>query len=192
MPLNRLSGLLSDEKTKRKSVGSEVSSQPGTSTTTANPPPSYSATDPLTDAEEASLTTAFSTLNISASPSAFPEVDQCLAHLKLLYAFNNLKIEIGCTDGLFGIQDAWCEKYAEKDDALASIREKRWSLYVARAVERYQAWWEKVLCLREHANRLTCQDMINGSPDFVNFTVGGTVQKWTMKMLPPLGKQLKI
>ena len=78
-----------------------------------------------------------------------PTVDQCLAHLKLLEAFHQLREDVATTDGLFGIHnhfvDAICNDKAtsERSELLRKIREKRWAVYVTKAQQRYQRWWLK-------------------------------------------------
>jgi hypothetical protein len=56
------------------------------------------------DAAAANLTAAFENLNLSSLP-ADPTVDTCLAHLKLLFAIQWMKEDVGFTDGLFGLWD---------------------------------------------------------------------------------------
>jgi hypothetical protein len=68
-------------------------------TLTPEAPPSQSET-PHPD-----ITAAFAALNLTNEPLRLPTADTCLAHLKLLYAFRNLKDDIGYTDGLWGIND---------------------------------------------------------------------------------------
>lgn len=149
--------------------------------------PSYAATDPISGEAAAELNSAFSNLNLSPFPSPFPEAEHCLVHLKLLSALHGLKEEVGFTDGLFGIQDSSGEKTENKKDALATLREKRWNLYVARAVERFQEWWLKVLCAKENAVRMTTGALGSASLQFIKFPELGKAQEWTTAMLPPLG-----
>lgn len=61
-------------------------------------PPSYTST--LTP----DLTAGFSNLNLR-NEDVKPTVDQCIAHLKLLEAFYQLREDIGSHDGLYGIRD---------------------------------------------------------------------------------------
>ncbi|KAG8157449.1 hypothetical protein KVR01_012833 [Diaporthe batatas] len=160
------------------------------------------------------ITAAFSSLNISPTPHD-PTDETCLAHLKLLYAVQSLKEDVGYTDGLWGIWDTRAEgpgsdievdlrdgrghlpesaaagPRADKTTAtpsdlqkirLSKIREKRWALFVARAVDRYEAWWNTF-----PRTMLTEADMVEGSGakyhDFVNETA---YLRWTEDMLPPL------
>ena len=128
----------------------------------------------------------------------------CLAHLKLLHAIQTLKEDIGYTDGLWGLWDERVDygdndlddgvvdepstdKMSEDERKrliLSKIREKRWAIFVARAVDRYESWWNSF----EH-EMLTESEM--GSPDslrYIGFTGVGPPMLWVPKMLPPLGK----
>lgn len=155
--------------------------------------PSYAPEDPNTEPQgpgpsPEELNAAFASLTLTTSAPAFPVADQCLAHLKLLSAFHILKEDIGYTDGMFGLWDAKCEMLENKDETLAKMREKRWTLYIARAVERFEAWWLGVVCALEESRRLECKDMVVTCRPFAQFTQIGRVQTWTPDMLPPIGK----
>ncbi|TAQ86885.1 hypothetical protein B7494_g4772, partial [Chlorociboria aeruginascens] len=149
-------------------------------------PPNYSANDPADGPSEAELTSAFSNLSIVEPPTQLPDADHCLAHLKLLTALHRLKEDVGYTDGLFGLWDARCEMAKARDASLAQMREKRWNLYVAKAVRRFEQWWLQVLCPMEKAERLETDEMHVANKRFTNFTQLGRMQKWTTNMLPPL------
>ena len=190
-------------------------------------PPAYAAVQPgqqpptsASDSTDAvDITAAFSSLNISPTPQD-PTVETCLAHLKLLYAVQSLKDDVGYTDGLWNIWDSRADgadsdidtelpndslptstsvavaadlngSQGEKNGVtsadlhkirLSKIREKRWALFVARAVDRYEAWWNVFpkTMLRE-------ADMSDKSGakyhGFVNETA---YLRWTQDMLPPL------
>jgi hypothetical protein len=152
-------------------------------------PPSYAPVDPETtqgpSVEE--LNAAFSSLNLRATAPSFPNEDQCLAHLKLLSTFHILKEDIGYTDGLFNLWDAKCETVENRDETLARMREKRWTLYVARAAERFESWWLRVLCDLEPSKRLEGKEMVVTCKPYSQFTQRGQVQTWTTAMLPPIG-----
>ncbi|CRK45196.1 hypothetical protein BN1723_006497 [Verticillium longisporum] len=174
----------------------------------ATPPPAYgdasqdlSAVPDLDDAPPPfsvsgtrDITAAFASLKLSTQNN--PDVDSCLAHLKLLHAIQTLKEEIGYTDGLW---DIWDHRAGPKlDDAAGSsavsdqlhilsiIREKRWALYLARAVDRYEAWWTSL-----PNDSLTEQDMeTKGSPKYERFPEGSVDFSWTQDNLPPIDKVL--
>jgi hypothetical protein len=153
-------------------------------------PPSYAYNDPELDAPtgpSAELSAAFASLNISNMPPTFPQADHCLAHLKLLSTFNAMKEDVGYTDGLFGLWDAKCEMTDNKEKTLALIREKRWALYVARAVDRFEGWWLNVLCANPNV-RLQSRSMVENVREYSQFTSIGQPQKWTPEALPPIGK----
>lgn len=174
-------------------------------------PPAYTTTQPeQTSAPDVDITAAFSSLNISPTPQD-PTVETCLAHLKLLYAVQSLKEDVGYTDGLWDIWDTRAEgadsdidvelpsghlptsiATGEKDSIepsdlqkirLSKIREKRWALFVARAVDRYEAWWNvfpKTMLREADMNN----DELGGKyHTFVNETA---YLRWTEDMLPPL------
>jgi len=155
-------------------------------------PPTYSVIDSVSVPPAPlpkELSAAFANLNIPDIPPPLPTADHCLAHLKLLNSFHALKEDVGYTDGLFGLWDAACEvlQGKDRDAALAKTREKRWSLYLARAVERFEVWWTKYLCSLEDCKRLEGKEMLASSP-YSEFTSRGRALKWTTSMLPPLGE----
>lgn len=179
----------------RKS-GAYVAEKQGDLKTSNSPsgeaPPSYAAEDPINEPSSDELNAAFSNINIPDVPPAFPTPEHCLAHLKLLNAFHSLKEEMGYADGLFGLWDSKSEVLEGKDreQALARTREKRWALYVARAVERFEVWWIKVLWPREGGRRLEGKEMVETNTDFSQFPYRGRTQHWTVEMLPPIGTHL--
>ncbi|KAI2638591.1 hypothetical protein GGS21DRAFT_509045 [Xylaria nigripes] len=161
-------------------------------------PPSYDAshTTSLSRGDIDQLTSAFSSLHVPlVAQNVSP--DTCLAHLKLLYAFQNLKETIGYTDGLWNLYDnrifpnrdgtIALKKTEELDDdtkkKLSLLREKRWALYVARATDRYEAWWNGF-----SKDPLTEKDMLRDTTRYSEFTCSSnaTAFAWTRNMLPPL------
>ena len=188
-------------------------------------PPAYAAVQPgqhppasaPSPPDVVDITAAFSSLDISPTPQD-PTVETCLAHLKLLYALQSLKEDVGYTDGLWNIWDSRADDpdsdiatelrddrlppsaaaavdlsgpRAEKDRVapaelrkirLSKIREKRWALFVARAVDRYEAWWNVFpkTMLREADMNDKSGAKYHG---FVNET---EYLRWTEDMLPPL------
>lgn len=156
--------------------------------------------------------------------AASDNADICLVHLKLLFAFQWMKEDVGFTDGLWGLWDSyagpidptWLRQqnpvnsrgrrmgrvyYEETEVApeikaadrtlafLSKVREKRWALFVARAVDRYYAWWQAV-ARREQCTPLTEDDMrMDGSAWYSEFTSNpDNVMPWSEDMLPPLGE----
>lgn len=145
------------------------------------------------------INSSFSNLKIGDTPKNFPDTDLTLAHLKILEAFFILKQEVGYTDGAFELWDSRApgtdesvanDEMARKTrmEALSKIREKRWALYVDRAVRRFEIWWMRVLCQQEQSVMLTQSHMQTMA--YQDFPSSGKVQRWTIAMLPPLGKIL--
>lgn len=183
------------QENKRESDLYHQSEKQGNMTPPATPPskeapPSYTANGPLDEVSRGELNTAFSSLNLSDTPTSFPTPEHCLAHLKLLNVIHATKEDIGYTDGLFGLWDSRCETLEgrQRDKLLSQIREKRWALYAARAVERFEDWWLKVLHPREGGRRIEGKEMISTNKQFTEFPISGIPQVWTKDMLPPVGK----
>ncbi|KAL7788272.1 hypothetical protein V8C37DRAFT_388540 [Trichoderma ceciliae] len=175
-------------------------------------PPSYTAeastaadgfANPPSDID---VTASFANLSLSSNPpTGGPHVDTCLAHLKLLHAIHSLKEDVGYSDGLWGIWDSrakWdtdilhgealppgvqLDKLGEDERvklALSRLREKRWAIFLARAVDRYEAWWNAV---NKYKAMLTEEDMTNlGNPKYIDFTTSGAPLPWKDELLPPL------
>ena len=102
----------------------------------SSPPPSYNA-DP------SDITAAFSSLTLVDSEKPTP--DQCIAHLKLLEAFHQLRENVATNDGLFGLNDDFVPRGLNEQqhaETLLKIREKRWAIYVSKAAKRFETWWE--------------------------------------------------
>ncbi|KAF6803226.1 alpha-ketoglutarate-dependent sulfonate dioxygenase [Colletotrichum sojae] len=164
-------------------------------------PPSFdsihgSSRRPYTDQDVANLANAFSSLRLATQRD--PDVAQCLAHLKLLYAIQTLKEEIGYTDGLWDLWDTRAGPLPDAEDAGASsaegkqaeskardllgrIREKRWAVFLARAADRYETWWKAL----SH-DRLCEKDMDQDYEKYLSFPAGVEDYPWTADHLPPL------
>lgn len=134
--------------------------------------------------------------------------DACLAQLKLLHAIQSMKEEVGYTDGLWNLwndRGKWALddlradadwsmiRMLEKSNAKtvtkaghSRIREKRWALFVARAVDRYEAWWKSLV----DPEMLTEEDMED--PESYRYKRFPTSRKliWQERMLPPLGEKI--
>ncbi|OJD15089.1 hypothetical protein AJ78_04636 [Emergomyces pasteurianus Ep9510] len=162
------------------------------------PPPSYTPNDPNSDdtppsASLRELHFGPSGLQESVNPVSVGPVttDQCIAHLKLLAALADLRETISAIDGLFNLHDTEYEKYQTEESRLKAarlIREKRWAVYVGRAVDRFSTWHER--CIRSdgfgsNMGAVTIYDMT--SPGGLSSSVAwnGTIN-WTADMMPPL------
>lgn len=134
------------------------------------------------------ITEAFSSLHLTDEALDLPNAETCLAHLKLLYAFRVLREDVGYTDGLWGVADPEEDPKAPEvpPAVLSRLREKRWAVYLARAVDRYEAWWASL-----GGRELTIGDMeVEGSAAYGKFPFGGDGDGmvWDDNMLMPLGK----
>ncbi|KAH8708552.1 hypothetical protein GQ44DRAFT_690888 [Phaeosphaeriaceae sp. PMI808] len=121
----------------------------------AEPPP-YSLQPPSTHASTSNLDAGVSSscmptieeLKFRPSPLDIPTPAQCIAHLKLLHAFANMRHDIGNCDGIFGISmgkvaasKGQQTATVHDEDVAERIREKRWSVFVTKAVTRFEEWW---------------------------------------------------
>lgn len=155
----------------------------------STPPPAYPGNDAHLHVPD--ITAAFSNLNLK--PSARPTPDLCIAHLKLLEAFHQLREDVAFEDGRFGIKDSFADAAKtdqERAELLAKIREKRWQVYVTMASKRFQHWWTTCVEPNHEANRVLRQsqipDVFKQSPDV------GEQLGWTKDRLPPLGKYQRV
>ncbi|OAQ67280.1 alpha-ketoglutarate-dependent sulfonate dioxygenase [Pochonia chlamydosporia 170] len=130
------------------------------------------------------LVNKLQSLDLSTTASTTPDTASLLAHLRLLLTFEKLKQQIGFTDGLW---DIWDNRAASADNSLevlVKLREKRWAIYIARAVDRYEEWWNSL----PH-DMLFEKDMMRGTecrPEkYVKFMDAKPIP-WKMEMLPPI------
>ncbi|KAI1816891.1 hypothetical protein GGS20DRAFT_583087 [Poronia punctata] len=160
------------------------------------PPPDYDTlfgTSTLSPEDLDELNSAFSSLNVPLVADTVTE-DTCLAHLKLLSTFQNLKETVGYADGLWAIYDDYKDVVLEKEnkkigeevkEKISVLREKRWALYVARATDRYESWWNTF-----PTSPLTEDEMGQDSSKYTTFMatqpVAANPKFWKSDMLPPL------
>lgn len=173
----------------------------------SDPPPPYSVSTAQGESSNRQpvidVTAAFARLTVTNAVQD-PTPDLCLAHLKLLHAFHGLKEDIGYTDGLFGLWNSRADDAIlhvrgtgileergspsptdeDKKFFLSKLREKRWALFVARAVDRYEIWWNATFKLD-----LTMKDQtIPSDPRYDAFPTTGLDEKRPGWMMMPLGK----
>jgi len=121
--------------------------------------------------------------------------------LKLLEAFFQLREEVGNSDDLFGIPNPDFDGAlatsgsSQNDQALAQIkvREKRWAVYVARAVDRFYEWWDKcVPTTLEGApyHKLTTDELCTKRVHDIPGKGRPIKQLGSIDYLPPLGEFL--
>ncbi|KAJ5436103.1 hypothetical protein N7445_006988 [Penicillium cf. griseofulvum] len=109
--------------------------------------------------------------------------DECVAHLKFLAVLADLRDTISSDDGLFGIYDAEAERFPNSlNEARARIREKRWAVYTARAVDRYTKWWS--IGLPQSRQMATIEDLEDIR--YENILDCDTIVAWSIENLPPL------
>lgn len=121
----------------------------------------------------------------------------CIAHLKFLEAVYQLRETVANTDGLFGIATPPDPKLEKPDPKLADVqirvREKRWAVYVARAVDRFEAWWKTSIPSTTAGSpvpRLTTKAFRNlKKPEQVALS-GSPIMQLNRDQLPPLGKSI--
>lgn len=117
-----------------------------------------------------------------------PTKDQCIAHLKLLEAFHQLRQDVATTDGLFGIWDKFVPPESseqEQRETLVRICEKRWAVYVAKAALRFETWWRT--SIQPGSPMLAPHSVEQGGPGDLD-TLGDEVLKFSQDNLPPLGE----
>jgi hypothetical protein len=125
-----------------------------------------------------------------------PTPDQCLAHLKLLEWFHTLRERVIRTDGVFGLPDSLARQETKWDDPNQAseselLREKRWAVFVTRAVDRFEAWWARCAPstrFGQPSRRLTQKDMDgSGGKAFEASFQHKFNRQYPLENLPPLG-----
>jgi hypothetical protein len=161
MPLmKRLSRVFSrSENTDQQSTAAQADaiaqSQATTDAASSSAPPAYASQAPDFDAENVldppDITAGFANLTVGKNTNGFPNEKECIAHLKMLECFYRLRQKIGSSDGLFGINDSLVNDAGlpydkiQTPQCLAKLAEKRWAIYVSRAVQRFEAWINSLL-----------------------------------------------
>ena len=163
---------------KALSSSTDKVSPPSLPSKEASPPPSYTNNQP-------DITAAFSRLTLDQRQPPKPVRDQCIAHLKLLECFHELRETTATTDGLYGFWDSFVPSHLnERDQAalLTKIREKRWSIYVAQAARRFQSWWKNCILLK--GSTAPPQEKEESPSSWDN----DVALEFSKSTLPPLGK----
>ncbi|OJI81968.1 hypothetical protein ASPTUDRAFT_57718 [Aspergillus tubingensis CBS 134.48] len=130
--------------------------------------------------------TSFLLSDVSTSPSSEPKYvtqKQCVIHLKLLSAFAELRDVVSNNDGLFGLHDTDGHQEGDAQDKYhALVKEKRWAVYVARAVKRYTNWWFRCLPSPEPLPKMA--DIRRNA--YANVVKPEKIVQWHQDILPPL------
>ncbi|GFF86582.1 hypothetical protein IFM60648_07757 [Aspergillus lentulus] len=124
-------------------------------------------------------------LSYNAGPLVSTTVtrDQCVAHLKFIAALADLRDSVAGNDGLFGLHDPPQTEFPDHvDEVRARMREKRWAVYTARAVDRYTKWWGT--CVPSNRPGARLKDLEDESYDHI--TQGNHLLSWSKDSLPPL------
>lgn len=169
----------------------------GSAAKTEQPPPAYSRERPSARADKPLDPIRPLNLSVNAGPATITTStkDECIAHLKLLAAFADLRDTIGKSDSLFGIDNKEIERFNDQNtmnEAAAVLSEKRWAVYVTRAVERFTIWWQKcvpVCGVDGLDSYLTVKDVELGKI-LAEAPGCGMRIEWTQDTMPPLGRLL--
>lgn len=104
---------------------------------------------------------------------------ECRQHQQLLLCFLNLKQIVSRTEGLFTTEHAH-DIIVEQDPETrqSMMKERRWSIYLSRAIHRFSIWW--ACCLASNPGLES--SMILEKPE----AHGGW--EWERDKMPPLGK----
>ncbi|CUS11570.1 unnamed protein product [Tuber aestivum] len=116
-------------------------------------------------------------------PSSYlPTTDQCIIHLKLLACFHKLRLQISARDNLFGYPDvAVTDEETKKEQA--RVGEKRWQVYVVRAVERFTRWWH-TLRNSKFEEEITAHNAVRKAEEFDKALDSSMV--FGVEAMPPL------
>lgn len=164
------------------------------------PPPAYEApSNGQPPPNLPDLTARLDNLNLTTTKetSSVPTSDQCIAHLKFLEALYQLRESIAQTDGLFGLTSP-PEKTSDKpseqrenSEAQVRVREKRWAVYVARAVDRFEVWWNNCIpstIAGTPSGRLNEDTYLADQEPETRAMKGTPIMQLSKDQLPPLGK----
>lgn len=136
-------------------------------------------------ADAEAIAASLGNLSLDEASPGKPAPDACLAHLRLLFAFQVIKNEVGYRDGLF---DMWDERARGSPQVVSKLREKRWALYVARAVDRYTAWWNSFVPDMLLEGDMVAPGIADREGRYDAFVTEARPAQWTEDMLPPLGR----
>ncbi|KAF2170866.1 hypothetical protein M409DRAFT_51114 [Zasmidium cellare ATCC 36951] len=187
---NRLSKLFSSSAKEKEALAEAERNR-------SSPPPEYDQPPPEYDEDNVldppDITAGFTNLNISntsQSPDGFPQPAECIAHLKVLECFYRLKQTVGSTDGLFGIEDKFVTGHTitqsdKTGELLAKLAEKRWAVYLHRAVDRFETWSAAVTPSARMATRPKLETQ--GKKDWLlkRETMDGPVIRLDKSNMPP-------
>lgn len=149
--------------------------------TPENPPPLYAVDAPANGPD---INAGLSALDINTTKTK-PTTDLS-AHLRLLESLHQLREDIALHDGLFGIWDSFVpstRSEREQAEIQLKIREKRWAVYVAKAVSRFETWWQ----VEPGAGMLSRAGLFSGYSMHLDTDNTSELLHFTKENLPPLG-----
>ncbi|KXS99375.1 hypothetical protein AC578_8990 [Pseudocercospora eumusae] len=137
------------------------------------------------------ITAGFSNLSVRPSDNGVPVKEETVAHLKVLEAFYRLRQSVGSQSGLFGIHNNVVTGHGlpESDkiaELLARLAEKRWAIYVQRAVDRFEAWWNAIIPNAYWPDRVRLESEGKQGLLVQPANIGGIPYRLVMDNLPPL------
>lgn len=194
MPL--LSKVFSRSSKEKEALEQDIATNSEKHSSSSSPPPTYSnsSAPPYEHVDfdaPPDLSAGFANLKLFPGKSPVPRPDACTAHLKLLESFSRLREDVGSTDGLFGICNSVITTLnggVESTDtkALSVLAEKRWVVYVSRAVDRFARWRDAVAPATRHMTVPYC-DQGGRLEHQVGYDQNPDTVKLDMSNMPPLG-----
>lgn len=107
--------------------------------------------------------------------------ERFLCHHRLLMSFNRLRWQICTQQGLFRVEhskDLFVGM--NKEQQRSKMPEKRWSIYLARAIHRFRIWWQMYVPSSSNAG---------GAPAEKRGVERTETMEWREDTMPPLGIQ---
>ena len=122
----------------------------------------------------------------AAPASRTVSADECAAHLELLELFADLRDGVAHHDGLFGLWNVTASSRGTQNRDLGELREKRWAVYVARAVDRFEAWYSACVRKEEINSKIAAITVHAVNRQNLHFARDRAVAEWAPERLPPL------
>lgn len=107
-------------------------------------------------------------------------LQECQQHQQLLRCFLNLKQTVSTTKGLFKTEHAHDINELDMMARQSAVEERRWSIYVSRAIHRFSVWWARLPALQTPGRE---SSQISEKPHRQH---GGWT--WTRDQMPPFGR----
>ncbi|KAF3906084.1 hypothetical protein ABW21_db0208216 [Orbilia brochopaga] len=115
--------------------------------------------------------------------NVFPTPDHQIVHLKLLHAFAAMRDQIENTAGIFA---ATVPGVGEPITDDLRLKDKRWSIFVSRAVYRFDKWWATIPAQRGGSAWHRLQLGYSFTSDMEAATLHGKTMPFDNTLLPPL------